>query len=197
MALDRFLLALATASIIACSDDPDEDGDDVSTGAVDGSDGSSGGAAVDVDMLAACDEADLQATPFMGAAFDPATGALIEPLPASYVVATTVGWAKPTAEDNAAMQDASNRVINEQLFAQDGLLGGSFGLSEACGSARTITIWRDDAARMAFVFSGVHLEMATTKLVHTQAWETTHWSESASEVPTWDAARQRLADARH
>jgi len=194
MPLDRFLLALAAASFVACNASADQDDD--TTGVADSSESSSG--AVDVDMLAACDEADLDATPFMGPAFDPETGALVEPLPAGHIVATTVGWPKPAQADFDAVSEASNRVITEQLFTQDGMLGGSFGLSAQCNSARTLTIWRDEDALMAFVFSGVHFEMASTKLIHTQAWETTHWTGAAtSEPPTWERARLQLDDARH
>jgi hypothetical protein len=197
MAPHRTLLALATAALLACSDDgSDQDGD--TTGAAESSEGASSGVAVDVDMLAACDESDLDAVPFSGPAFDPETGALIEPLPAGHIVATTVGWPKLDPADVDAVMEASNRVITEQLFTSDGMLGGSFGLSARCNSARTLTIWRDEDALNAFVFSGVHIEMATTKLIHTQAWETTHWTgAAATEPPSWDAARQQLADARH
>lgn len=34
-------------------------------------------------------------------------------------------------------------------------------LAEACGSARTLTIWRDEAALMGFVFGPVHAAAMT------------------------------------
>lgn len=184
--------ALLLCALSGCGDDAD--------GASSGSDDAAGSSTSDGDVdpadLAACPETDLNATPFMGAAFD-ANGELLEPLPVPHIVATTVGWAKLDPADEQAVNEASNRVITEQFVTADGVLGGTFALSEACGSARTMTIWRDEDALRAFVFSGVHVEVMGTHLVHTRAWETTHWTESTDAgAPTWERARSQLDAAR-
>lgn len=148
-------------------------------------------------VLADCDESDFQAPPFMGAGFDPETGLLLEPLPATFLVATTVGWSKADGDHPQVVQDYSTRVIEEELFVHEGLIGATFGLSESCGSARTLTLWRDEASLTEFVTSPIHSEAMQVALPSTRAWETTHWTESgASEPPGWDDARSALEAAR-
>lgn len=143
--------------------------------------------------LAACDESDMQFVPFMGPAFDE-NGELVAPLPLPHVVATTVGWHAP--EQREALE-AETAAPTMDVFTHDGLLGASFGWSDKCGSARTITLWRDDAARMKFVFGTVHSKAVKNGLKHTKGWETTHWSETAAEKPpAWDDVRRRLSDVR-
>jgi hypothetical protein len=203
----HFLLVLATASI-ACSDDDNaatgesSGGGDSSaaasssgpgdTGGVDSS--STGSAPVDVDMLAACPEDDLMVQEFMGPAFDPETGELVAPLPVPHVVATTVGW--PEVENWEALQGYTNNVVGD-VFQREGLLGASFGMSAACGSARTITLWADEASMMQFVVGDAHVDAIQNALSLTKAWETTHWSETADDQPpSWDRAREQLDEVR-
>ena len=144
--------------------------------------------------LAACDELDLDPLFFMGPVFDPETGALVAPLPLPHIVATTAGWHTP--EQLMPLSEQTTPVISN-VFTHEGLLGASFGLSDACGSARTLTLWRDEAARMKFVFGQVHGAAIMNGLQHTIGWETTHWTETASkQPPTWEQAKQRLAAAR-
>ncbi|WAS99333.1 hypothetical protein [Nannocystis punicea] len=143
--------------------------------------------------LAACDESDLDPTPFMGPAFDD-SGDLIAPLPQPHVVATTVGWHTP---ENTDALSAETQPPMMDLFTHDGFLGARFATSERCGSARTISLWRDDAARMKFVFGTVHSKAIKNGLKFTQGWETTNWSETASDQPpTWDDVRRRLNEIR-
>ncbi|HET6582384.1 MAG TPA: hypothetical protein VFG69_03030 [Nannocystaceae bacterium] len=204
------LLCLATA--IGCGDDSDQPaietlgdaGDDSpgTTAAVDettgaaetgesgAADGSSSGGPVDVGELAACPEDDIMILPWAGPAFDQATGELVAPLPLPHVVATTAGWPKDDGWD--LLQSQTNIVIGD-VFAREGLLGASFGISMACGSARTITMWEDEAAMLAFVTGEAHATAIATALSSTRAWETTHWSEATDDQPpTWDRARAEL-----
>lgn len=150
----------------------------------------------DVAVLAACVETDFEYPPFMGPAFDPETGALVEPLPEGHVVATTAGWSQLNEASQQLLSDHSERSI-EDLFTRDGLLGATFGGSGSCGAARTLTIWRDEASLMAFVAGPVHMTAIREALHATRAWETTHWTGSAgAEAPSWDDARARLAAVR-
>lgn len=143
--------------------------------------------------LAACDEHDLELIPFMGPAFDD-NGALLAPLPVPHIVATTAGWHTPENRDAVVSHNAPPMM---DVFTHDGLLGASFAYSEACRSARTVTLWRDEAARKKFVFGEVHSAAIKNGLKYTSGWETTHWTEStATEPPSWDALKVRLATAR-
>lgn len=197
----HFLLVLAAASI-ACSDDADADGGssgNVESGAASssgpgesgGADTSSTGSApVDVDMLAACPEDDLGVEPWRGAAFDPETGELVAPLPVPHIVATTVGW--PKSEDFDMLEGYTTSVVGD-VFQRPGLLGATFGFSQSCGSARTLTLWADEASMMEFVVGDAHSDAIANALGFTKAWETTHWSETADDQPpTWDRARDEL-----
>jgi hypothetical protein len=142
--------------------------------------------------LAACDEADLQLSPFMGPAFDQ-NSVLVAPLPQPYLVATTVGW--HNLKDREALEGETTPVVMD-VFNHEGLLGAAFAWSDDCGSARTITLWRDDAARMKFVFGEAHGAAIQRGLKYTRGWETTNWSETAAEPPSWDTVRARLAEVR-
>jgi hypothetical protein len=208
-----FLLFLLAAPALACGDDSDspaietlgEGGDDSggSTASVDDTtgvaetsegdsavDGSSSGGPVDVGELAACPEDDIMILPWAGPAFDQATGELVAPLPLPHIVATTAGWPKADGWELLNMQ--SNVVIGD-VFAREGLLGATFGISMACGSARTITLWQDEASMMAFVVGEAHSTAIATALPSTRAWETTTWSEATDDQPpTWDRVRDEL-----
>lgn len=146
--------------------------------------------------LSKCEELDFEGTPMMGPAFDPETGALLAPLEPPFVVATTVGWAKDDAASQEILSEHSNAVV-EDVFQYDGLLGASFGGSEACGNARTLTLWADSRSLAAFVFGRVHAAAIDAGRPEVKAWATTHWTETEStEPPSWEEAVQRIIDAR-
>ncbi|MBZ5710556.1 hypothetical protein [Nannocystis pusilla] len=139
--------------------------------------------------LAACDESDMQFVPFMGPAFDD-NGELVAPLPLPHVVATTTGWHTP---ENRDALDAETQLPVMDIFTHEGLLGAAFAWSDKCGSARTISLWRDDASRRKFVYGTVHSAAIMKGLKYTRGWETTNWSEkTADKPPTWDDVRTRL-----
>jgi len=146
-------------------------------------------------MLIACEEIDLAVSPFAGPGFDPDTGELLAPLQPPYIVATTIGWPKPEPQYFEELGMHSEAVVGE-IFANEGLIGASFGGSEACGNARTLSIWADEEALMDFVFSGAHLAAMPIVATSMLSWETTHWTETESpEIPTWDTATQKLIEA--
>lgn len=165
-----------------------------STGSV--ADGTSSGGDEDpFDALIACDESDLAVSPFAGPGFDPETGELLAPLQPPYIVATTIGWPKPEPQYFEELGMHSEAVVGE-IFANEGLIGASFGGSQACGNARTLSIWTDEEALMDFVFSGAHLAAMPIVSTSMQAWETTHWTElESAEPPTWELATSKLIEA--
>lgn len=141
---------------------------------------------------AACDETDFAPTPFLGPGFDPETGEALAPLEPPYVVAATVGWVTGIPEDGEALGMHSG-LVSEDIFNHDGLIGVAFGGSEVCGSARTLSIWEDEASMWAFVFGEIHGEAMSLVPDRVAAWGTTHWTEMESDAPpSFDDAHQRI-----
>ncbi len=172
-----FVLGLAPLACVSSTDEPSED--EV------------------IERLAGCPETDFGASPFAGPAFDPDTGVLLEPLPTPHVVATTVGWPVP---DAPGLEEFGTRIeeITMNIFTRDGFLGVSLGGSDVCGSARTLSIWRDEAALMEFVYTPPHGDsfgLVRPDLI--QGWETMHWVETESSAPpSWVAAKAHLTEER-
>lgn len=146
--------------------------------------------------LAAGDESDLQTVmPWAGPYIDPETGGLREPLPESYLVATSVGWPKEGTEE---LGGRLNAAILEHLWEYDGLLAAAVAVSESNGNAaRNLMLWRDHAALDAFLASAVHMDAARQTRGLMYDWEGTNWTSSNRyELPTFDEARRRLDEAR-
>ncbi len=145
--------------------------------------------------LSECDESDLELSPMMGPAFDPETGEQLAPLEPPFVAASTVGWPKPEEEAQQILGQHS-AAASEAIFGSEGLLGVSFGGSERCGSARTLSLWADMESMQAYVLGRVHAAAMDEGFPQVLAWGTTHWVEAEStEAPTWDEAIERIIDA--
>lgn len=188
------LLVPFVCTLLGCSAAPADPGatGGESTGA--GS-SSTGDRAPTIAELADCDEVDIQTIPFQGPAFDPETGALLEPLPIPHIVATTSGWHGPDLEQAKLLNEQTKPVVMD-VFGHEGLLGASFGYSAACSNARTLSLWRDEASLMKFVFGAAHSNGIKNGLQYAIGWENTHWTETTrDQPPTWEQARARL-DAR-
>jgi hypothetical protein len=142
-----------------------------------------------------CLEPDMNVLPWTGAHFHPETFELVQPLPDTYLVATTAGWTGETEEDEEILGEYSNLVVGD-LFTRAGLIGATLGSSELCFSGRTLTMWTDEESLLEFVTGEAHSEAITQALSHTRAWETTHWTETSAEPPTWEIARAKLEAAR-
>lgn len=146
--------------------------------------------------LAAGDESDLQTVmPWTGPYIDPETGRLREPLPESYLVATSVGWPKDGTEEIGGQL---NSAILEHLWSCEGLLAATVAVSERNGNAaRNLVLWRDHAALDAFLTSPVHLDAAKRTRGLMYDWEGVNWtSTDRYELPTFDEARRRLEEVR-
>lgn len=145
--------------------------------------------------LEACEPTDLVVyLPWTGPAFDPATGALREPLPAGHVEAFVNGW--PRMDDEAvALRQEYGAELAADVFARDGLLGFQSIESVECGLAMSHTLWRDEAAMLAFVSSTGHVEamLAADRMHHDAAGA--HWTgEARATAPDWRAGLRRFVD---
>ena len=178
------LTALLAPALVGCDARPEDDTPDAAPDA-----------APSLQTLAACPEDDFAPTPFAGPAFDPETGLPLGPLPTPHIVATTAGWARPEPEHQEALGQASG-AVSAAVFESPGLLGVSFGGSQACGTARTLSLWADEAALMAFVLGDAHRQAMPIVPRATLGWETTHWTEQSTAPTTWQRAREALAEAR-
>lgn len=146
-----------------------------------------------LDELAACEPTDLQMLlPWMGPAFDPATGALIEPLPAGHVEAVVNGWRRYDDVSTMLRMEQGAAVAGD-VFARDGLLGFSSVESVECDISISHTLWRDEAAMFAFVLGDAHAyAMSRAHEMHFEA-AGAHWDGEARDTPpTWREGIDRM-----
>ena len=148
-----------------------------------------------IEVLADCTPTDLQVlVPWTGPAFDPATGALLEPLPAGHVEAVVNGWYVRSEEAAALRMEQATKVVGDVL-ARDGLLGFEAVESIECDIGISHTLWRDEAAMFAFVTGAPHAEaMALASRMHHEA-AGAHWvGEARSEAPSWQEGIDRYVE---
>lgn len=148
-----------------------------------------------LDDLAVCEPTDLVVLlPWTGPAFDPATGVLLAPLPAGHVEAVVNGWPDP-ADAAVALRMERGAELAADVFARDGLLGFQGVESRECGISMSHTLWRDEAAMVAFVTAAPHataMADADAMLLESAG---AHWTGDARTVaPTWQDGVARLVD---
>lgn len=180
--------ALATACP-ADDDDPmaDEGADDSSSAG----ESSSSGGNPDIDALYECEDMIMDARPLAGPGYDPAMG-LMEPLQDTYIVSTTQILPRP--EEQARFFELVGEVTMD-LDQRDGMIAYALGFEPNCGFARTITVWRDAAAMVAFASGDVHTNAASQSFDVGVTGRVTHFAVSADEMPvTWDVAAANLAE---
>lgn len=181
---------VALASACASDDDDDpiaDDGASESSGAADES--SSSGGSSDIDALYACEDMIMDARPLAGPGYDPAMG-LMEPLQDSYVVSTTQILPRP--DQQSQFYELVGQVQMD-LEQRDGMVAYALGFEPNCGFARTITVWRDAAAMVAFASGDVHANAASQSLDVGVTGRVTHFAVSADEMPvTWEVAAAQL-----
>jgi hypothetical protein len=90
--------------------------------------------------------------PLAGPAVDPASGAL---RPGAYVISTTYLRLRSEPAAQAKFGELMEG-IRPALFSADGLLAVQLGASAMCGTARTLGVWRDEAAMYEFVVGPAH-----------------------------------------
>jgi hypothetical protein len=129
-------------------------------------------------------ETDFRAAPLAGAGVDSSGLRAGE-----YIVSSTYLQLKPDAQQTL---EGLLQPVLEDLQTRDGLLALSLGQSEACGALRTLAVWRDDAAMIAFVTSPAHTSaMSRVTDVSRGGSVVTHWLGDATSA-TWEAAAQEL-----
>lgn len=138
----------------------------------------------------ACVEDDLMASMFAGPGYDPANGGLQEPLQDEYVASSTLLALRPeTVQDFIASVTAMIPV----LMANPGLVGFSTAQSAKCGTARTLTVWRDEMAMMTFVTSDEHVAGMAKAGEYSTTGTVTSWKVKRADVPIpWETAMARI-----
>ncbi|MBL8949866.1 MAG: DUF3291 domain-containing protein, partial [Myxococcaceae bacterium] len=82
--------------------------------------------------------------------------------------------------------------ISMQLTNQKGLVAMQLTFSEHCHTARTLTVWEDEAAMYSFVMSKAHVDaMAAVGELSRGGSIALHWSGSDRDA-TWSTATQKL-----
>lgn len=150
-------------------------------------------------QFAACSrdviEPDWQPSPLSGASVDAQTGTLAAPKSGSYIVSTTYLALKPGAETGQRF-GALMGPIMAQLKMQRGLAAITFSTSQKCSTARTLSVWEDEASMFDFVASPAHLSAISAvgevsrggSLVHhyveTDAARAVSWSTVVAQLKT-------------
>lgn len=177
------LLAVLAPSASACVTEPADDGDAPLT------------LEERIEVLADCTPTDAQVfSPWMGPAFDPATGALLEPLPAGHVEAVVNGWLDRGEEATALRVEHATIVVSD-LFTREGFLGFQAVESIECDFSFSHSLWRDEASMYAFVTGPAHAKAMSlsSRMHHDSAGA--HWiGDARSEPPTWEDALDRYVE---
>jgi heme-degrading monooxygenase HmoA len=184
----RLVLILLTLALIGCgTQDPDANGT---------SDNEPLTLDERIEELADCTPTDLQVlVPWTGPAFNPETGAVLEPLPAGHVEAVVNGWIK---HDEAAtmLRIEQATIVVMDMFASDGLLGFQSVQSLECDIAISHSLWRDEAAMFAFVTGTTHATAMSQASKMYDATGGAHWSNpERTEPPAWDEGVARYVQA--
>jgi hypothetical protein len=129
---------------------------------------------------------------WFGPGADPMTGELIAE-GTSFVVSSTYLAIKPEAAAQQAFGEAVSPLV-DALLANPGVVAIQLGTSMECGSARTFTVWQDEAAMMAFVVGDAHASaIARTPEISRGGSVVTHWTATSIAEITWDEAIARIA----
>lgn len=138
-------------------------------------------------------ETDLVFAPLAGPGVDPATGTLVPPPAAGYVVSSTYLALLPEPAAQAQFQGLVNAIVGE-LQQQPGLVAFQLASSMSCGTARTVTVWRDEPAMFAFVAGPAHGNArAAVREVSRGGSAVTSWEAVGLEQTTWQYAAEQLA----
>ncbi len=138
-----------------------------------------------------CDETDFSPGPLDGPGWDDNTG-LVAPVLDEYVVSTTALKVRP--EKNAEFF-ALAASVSLQMQTSEGFMARSLATSMACGSARTISVWRSVEDMYGFVNTGAHAEAMSRPDEVGEIGVVTHFMAPASDIPiTWEVARERLRE---
>ena len=130
-------------------------------------------------------ESDLQSMPFVGPGVR--DGAIER---GEYLMATT--YLRLRADQSALFQQLVGPVIAD-ITTRSGLVALSTARSMQCGTARTLTVWRDEASMLEFVVGEAHGKaMESIHDLSRGGSVTAHWTGDQAAA-TWDAAAEHLA----
>lgn len=132
-------------------------------------------------------EPDFESAPLAGPAVR--EGALP---PGQYLISSTYLQLRPA--QGARFQQLLGPVMAD-LSSRAGLLAIALGNAPSCSVARTLTVWRDDAAMLEFVIGEAHsAAMSAVGELSRGASSVTHWSGDQDSVNWRSAAEQLRAD---
>jgi hypothetical protein len=107
-----------------------------------------------------------------------------------YVISTTYLQLRQDPQAQMRFGQLMQPILAD-LATRPGLLAVSLGTAPMCGIARTLSVWRDEAAMFDFVLSSAHsAAMASVGEVSRGGSLVTHWSGDAAAA-TWEAAAER------
>jgi quinol monooxygenase YgiN len=127
-----------------------------------------------------------------GPGVDPTTGEL-GPLPATAVVSTTY---LTLHTDPASQQKFMGLLqpILPVLQTAPGMIAAQLGLSTSCGTARTLSAWKDEASMLAFAMGPEHAAAeASIGELSTGGSAVTSWETTQPSDVTWATAAAELA----
>lgn len=190
MTLVRLTAYLGLLALTACTGATAETGDTSGT--------TTGAAPQDMDPPgpAGCKRSVLEVdfktvAPLGGAGVDPATGAL-GPLPEGAIVSST--YLALRGEEVAQKRFGELMgPLAQALSTQPGLLAMQLATSASCGTARTLTVWKDEVSMLTFVSGSAHsAAISATSEVSRGGSVVTSWDAASAEDATWEMAVKNL-----
>lgn len=126
----------------------------------------------------------------------PLRGTAVDPdgkvKPGSYIVSTTYIKLKTDAAASSIFQDVMDG-INKVLESTPGLVAFQLATSTECLSARTLSVWDDEAAMLQFVTGEAHSNaIRNSRAMSRGGGGVTHWRDTEAGV-TWENSAQRVA----
>lgn len=129
---------------------------------------------------------------WIGPGVDPATG--IPSVPAGAIMTTTYLQLRTDAASQERFGQLAGGVIGT-LMASPGLVATSIVSSQQCALARTLTIWKDEAAMLAFVASSAHADAVNAvDEVSRGGSITMHWLATGAQDASYEMAARKLLD---
>lgn len=128
-----------------------------------------------------------------GPGADPETGELIDDGETEYHVSVTYLALRP---ENIEQFLGLIPNVNQALFSNPGLVAVQLADSQQCATARTLTVWTDEAAMYEFVGSQAHVDaiVAFPDISRGQSTLASFGGVKASDI-TWDRALAELEAA--
>ena len=82
--------------------------------------------------------------------------------------------------------------VEKQLIETQGLIGYSMGSKPWSKQFWTVSVWEDEAALMAFAFSGAHKDIMARLYTDMGATKFARWKVLGTDVPlTWEVALEK------